>query len=138
MPKPEKPVVRAAGGIVTRVNRRGERQALLIHRPRYNDWSFPKGKCDSDDETYKQASLREVFEETGFRCELRAKLDAVEYVDRLGRPKRVQYWEMKVLDGEFAPNDEVDRIKWLPIDKALDRLTNKRDRRLLRSVDEAA
>ncbi len=130
--------MRAAGGIITRVSGDGERQTLLIHRPRYDDWSFPKGKCDSEEESYKQASLREVLEETGFRCELGAKLEAVEYVDRQGRSKRVQYWEMAVVDGQFAPNDEVDKIKWLPFDRAIDRLTNKRDRRLLEALDKAA
>ncbi len=127
-------VVRAAGGLVTRLNGDGDTEVLLVHRPRYDDWSFPKGKCESADETYKQAALREVREETGFRCRLGAKLETVRYVDRRGRPKRVHYWEMSIRDGAFEVNDEVDRVKWLTVSRAADKLTHKRDRKLLATL----
>ncbi len=129
--------VRAGGGVVTRLGKSGKRQILLVHRPHRSDWSFPKGKCDSPDESLKAAALREVAEETGFRCALGRKLPAVDYIDRNGNPKIVQYWEMAVLDGSFKKNDEVDAIEWLSFNKAMARLTHRRDRRLLEALFEA-
>ena len=119
---------------MTRLDKRGQRQVLIIHRPRTDGWSFPKGKCDTDDETPKQAALREVLEETGYRCVIGRRLSPVEYDDRRQRRKRVHYWEMTVLDGEFVPNDEVDRARWVSFDRAFEKLTHKRDRRLLTEV----
>ena len=130
--------VRAGGGIVTRLGKSGKRQVLLVHRPHRADWSFPKGKCDSPDESFKAAALREVAEETGFRCAVGQKLPPVTYVDRNGNPKVVQYWEMAVLDGSFTKNDEVEAIEWLSYSKALARLTHGRDRRLLQAMFETA
>lgn len=128
--------IRGGGGVVTRLDSHGRREVLIIHRPASKDWSFPKGKCDGDEETYKQAALREVFEETGFRCATGSKLNPVEYRDRRGRMKRLQYWEMAVLDGEFVSNDEVDRAKWVTFARAFEKLTHKRDRRLLSEVHD--
>ncbi len=129
-------VIRAGGGVVTRLDRHGRREVLIIHRPRSKDWSFPKGKCDSHDESYKAAALREVLEETGYRCAIGNRLTPVEYNDRQGRRKRVHYWEMAVLEGSFTPNEEVDRAKWVTFARAFEKLSHKRDRRLLAEVQE--
>ena len=121
--------VRAAGGIVVRRAKKGPK-VLLIHRPDYNDWSFPKGKLD-DGEKFKEAALREVKEETGFRCKAhKPSLPSLEYVDRNKRTKEVRYWLMTVLSGKFAPNDEVDLIAWVRWDKVEERLTYAKDRKL--------
>ena len=125
-------VVRAAGGIVVRSDGDAE-QVLLVHRPRYDDWSFPKGKL-SDGELEETAALREVEEETGLRCRLDRHVGAVTYTDRMGRPKIVRYWTMTPLDGAFEPGDEVDAVRWLSAPDALDVLTYVHDRDLLESV----
>ena len=130
-------VVVAAGGIVTRVTDKGRTRVLLVHRPAYDDWSFPKGKVDSG-ETEKQAAVREVLEETGVDVELGEELGTVEYVDPNGTRKIVRYWAMESLGGEFTTNSEVDEIKWMSRRKALDVLSHERDRALLRSTMKPA
>ena len=122
-------LVRAAGGVVIRPGRGGDRVAV-IHRPRYDDWTFPKGKLAAD-ETLETAALREVEEETGLVCELGEELGSVSYTDRHGRPKTVRYWRMEVCDGEFRPNREVSELRWLPPDQAADQLSFDRDREIL-------
>lgn len=132
-PEPDAPeIIVAAGGIVTRVNE-GRTEVLLVHRPRYDDWSFPKGTVD-DGERDLDAAIREVLEETGMRVEIGAELSPIEYVDQRGRPKVVRYWTMSAMGGEFTPNVEVDEIRWLPHSDALDLLSYDRDRALLRST----
>ncbi|HSM01410.1 MAG TPA: polyphosphate kinase 1 [Acidimicrobiia bacterium] len=128
--------VLAAGGIVSRTDEDG-RRILLVHRPRYDDWSFPKGKVD-DGETAAEAALREVAEETGYQASLGDHVGVVEYPDRTGRPKIVHYWAMTVENGAFAPNAEVDEIAWLDTGSALDRLTYERDRAVLRAAGGAS
>ena len=115
----------AAGGIVERDGR-----IVVVHRPKYDDWSLPKGKLVPG-ETFEAAALREVHEETGLRCALREELTPVEYTDPKGRPKTVRYWRMDVLEGEFEPNDEVDELRWLGLDDALACLTYDHDRDLV-------
>ena len=115
----------AAGGVI----RRGDRVAV-VHRPKYDDWTFPKGKLDPG-EGFEAAALREVEEETGLRCELGDELAATAYVDSKGRTKLVRYWEMTPVGGEFAPGDEVDELRWLPPHEARELLTYDRDRELL-------
>jgi 8-oxo-dGTP diphosphatase len=109
-----------------------ETQVLLVHRPRYDDWSLPKGKA-LDGESDEDCALREVREETGLECELGAELPTVSYASK-GRPKRVRYWLMEPLAGEFAPHREVDEIAWLGLSEAGKRLTYEHDRSLLESV----
>lgn len=120
--------VRAAGGIVRR-----DGEVLLIHRPKYDDWSFPKGKLD-DGESWEDAAVREVEEETGLRCSLGPELASTSYTDSRGRPKVVRYWLMRPESGEFEPTDEVDAIAWLSHEDAAARLSYERDRELLESV----
>lgn len=123
------PLVRAAGGVVVR--RVGdEDEVLLVHRPRYDDWTFPKGKCDPG-EGDEEAALREVLEETGFRCLLGSELASIDYTDRRGRPKQVRYWAMSVVEGVFVANDEVDEIRWVDPGTARQLLSYPRDLCLL-------
>jgi 8-oxo-dGTP pyrophosphatase MutT (NUDIX family) len=120
------PEVRAAGGIVAR-----DEDVLVVHRPKYDDWTFPKGKAE-EGESDEDCALREVLEETGLRCALEEELGATHYVDAKGRPKRVRWWRMRPLaDDGFTANDEVDELRWVDRDAAADLLTYPRDRALL-------
>jgi 8-oxo-dGTP diphosphatase len=127
-------VIRAAGGVVLRRSRSGETEVAVIHRPAYDDWTFPKGKVEPD-ERPEDAALREVREETGLRCELVRPIGCTAYVDRRGRDKVACYWEMEVRGGRFKPGIEVDRMLWLTVDEAARRLTYGRDRTLLVQQD---
>lgn len=122
----------AAGGLVWR--RRGDGiEVLVVHRPKYGDWSFPKGRLD-DGESLLECALREVEEETGFVCNVGRKLPQVVYVKPGGRNKQVALWAMSVVDGEFHPNGEVDKIKWVPIAKVRKRLTYPGDAQMVESL----
>lgn len=109
----------------------GDLELCLVHRPKYDDWSFPKGKLKQGEEPLAGA-LREVEEETGFRCEPGSRLPTAHYVAN-GRPKQVSYWAAEAGEGHFVPNHEVDRVRWLSPAAARERLTQLRDRYL---VDE--
>src|SRR5262245_62687058 len=85
--------VRAAGGVVVRQGENGAPEVLIVHRPAYDDWSFPKGKCE-DGESEEEAAVREVEEETGLKCRLERELTTTRYRDARGRPKTVRYWEI--------------------------------------------
>jgi len=125
-------VVRAAGGVVVGSDGR----LGLVHRPRYDDWSLPKGKL-FDGEDPLEGALREVEEETGFRWVAGPFLDRVSYPDRHGRPKVVDYWLLQPVTGSFLPNDEVDELRWLEHADAQRLLTYERDRELARKGVEA-
>ena len=124
--------VRAAGGIVLR-GEGPDRSVALVHRPRYDDWSFPKGRLDADEDE-ATAALREVEEETGLRCRLGPSVGAVTYRDRRGRAKVVRYFRMDADGGRFTPNREVDELRWVPIEAAAGLLSYAHDRSLLRQV----
>ena len=104
----------------------GTLKVLLVHRPRYDDWSLPKGKLE-DGESAFDAARREVLEETGLRCKCRYELSEVRYRDRKGRPKRVRYWTMEPTSGTFEANDEVDEVRWVAVDDARHWLTYPHD-----------
>ena len=121
--------VRAAGGVVRR-----DGDVLVIHRPKYDDWSFPKGKLE-EGESWEDAAVREVEEETGFRCSLGPEVGSTSYTDSHGRPKVARYWLMQAEAGEFEATDEVDEIAWLSPADARERLSYDHDRRLLREIE---
>ena len=125
--------VLAAGGVPTRIAAAGGIEVLLVHRPKYDDWTLPKGKLDAG-EGWEDAAVREVEEETGLDVALGSELPSTEYRDRYGRLKQVRYWAMDVSGGEFRPNREVDEVRWLPIDAAKDLLTYRRDRDVLNAL----
>jgi 8-oxo-dGTP diphosphatase len=107
----------------------------VIHRPRYDDWSLPKGKLDPG-ESFEDGAVREVLEETGVRGRIVAELDPTSYVDRKGRDKLVRWYRM-ALEAEpdaFVPNDEVDELRWLTPAEARDVLTYDHDRALIGTV----
>ncbi len=122
----------AAGGVVWRTGTTGQPEMLLVHRPKYDDWTFAKGKLDPG-ENSETAAVREVEEETGLRCVLGQELCTTRYLDRKGRVKAVRYWAMTVVGGAFTPNDEVDETCWLDIEAARGRLSYGRDEAVLDS-----
>jgi 8-oxo-dGTP pyrophosphatase MutT (NUDIX family) len=144
--EPHQAAVRAAGGIVRRPlagrSRIGQwlrprYEIVLVHRPRYDDWSLPKGKPDGD-ERDEDTALREVEEETGLRCALGAPVGETRYEDSRGRDKVVRYWLMEPPEGAraapFVPNREVDEVRWLQPDAAVTLLTYPHDQELLQGL----
>jgi 8-oxo-dGTP diphosphatase len=126
--------VRAAGGVILRPREGGGVEVCVVHRPRYDDWSLPKGKLDRR-ESFEQAALREVYEETGLRCRLRQELEPVRYTDARGRPKLVRYWLMDIAqDTGFLPGEEVDELRWLELPAAAGLLTYDHDREIVASL----
>jgi 8-oxo-dGTP diphosphatase len=130
------PEVAAAGGVVLR-DGTGGKQVAVVHRPRYDDWSLPKGKLEAG-EDWSDAALREVEEETGLRCELGPELAPARYRDRKGRDKLVRWWLMRPLEGRFAATDEVDELRWLDPGAALALLDYDHDRELVRALSDGA
>jgi 8-oxo-dGTP diphosphatase len=134
MTMPAAESVRAAGGVVVRRDPDGRIRVSLVHRPRYDDWSLPKGKL-GEGEGWEDAALREVLEETGLECRLGEELPAVEYVDGEGRRKLVRYWLMTPAPDEaaapFEATDEVDEMRWCERSEAVSLLTYERDRATL-------
>lgn len=121
--------VRAAGGVILR-----DGKICLAHRPRYDDWSLPKGKLDPG-ETFERAALREVEEEVQLRCVLDEELPSARYRDNKGRSKLVRWWRMSIVeDLGFSPNEEVDEVRWLKPKKALELLSYEHDRELVQSL----
>jgi 8-oxo-dGTP diphosphatase len=126
--------IHAAGGVVTRPAANGDFEILVVHRPKYDDWSFPKGKLDPG-ETFEHGAIREVEEETGVRCELGAELRSHRYVDRNGRDKLVRYWMMTVVEAQpREPDDEVDEVRWVAARDAPALLSYHADHELVAAV----
>jgi len=128
----------AAGGIVID-KETGTPRVLLVHRPSYDDWSFPKGKLEPG-ETIEEAALREVREETGLDCRIIRKLATLRYRHRTRkegrlRPKAVHYFLMETVRGAVrVAGEEVDRAEWVDFDEAAGRLSYEQDRKLLASL----
>ncbi|HKH16700.1 MAG TPA: NUDIX hydrolase [Solirubrobacteraceae bacterium] len=156
---PEAAEVKASGGVVWRRAPGGEVELVVVHRPRYDDWSLPKGKLHPG-EAWEQAALREVEEEVGLRCRLGEELPAVAYRDNKGRAKAVRYWLMQPDEGSgeasaggeapgrdrkasgrgrsaasFTPNDEVDEMRWVDVAAAAALLSYPHDAELVRVVE---
>lgn len=121
--------IRAAGCVLWRCDADDGLEIALVHRPHHDDWSHPKGKLDTG-ESFPEAAVREVAEETGMSCALGPELPTAHYRVR-GRAKVVRYWAAEATGGVFEPNHEVDELLWLPADKARTRLTHDTDRTLL-------
>lgn len=129
--RPPKDSIWAAGCVVTRPRENGEPEYLIIHRPRYDDWSLPKGKLDKG-ETFVDAALREVEEETRVRGKKLRPIGAVGYITKAGNPKVVRWWlaQPKKIK-PFKQNSEVDKIKWVRYEKAIKKLKYANDRTVL-------
>ena len=114
--------------------RRRAHEVLIVHRPAYDDWSFPKGKLERG-ESDEEAAAREVEEETGLRCRLERELPETRYVDARGRAKTVRYWLMTPIGGRLAADNEIDEARFVPVAEALALLTYERDRELLAALE---
>jgi 8-oxo-dGTP diphosphatase len=132
-------VVRAAGGVVRRPGTNGRSEYAIVHRPRYDDWSLPKGKADPGEHD-EDTARREVEEETGVRCRLGPELSPVSYVDRRGRPKSVRYWLMEPEHpgdlGSFRPTEEIDEVRWCSAADAGKLLSHDHDRILIIEAED--
>jgi 8-oxo-dGTP diphosphatase len=122
-------LIRAAGGVVYRFIENGRIEIACIYREARGDWTFPKGKLD-EGETFEQAALREVLEETGLHCTIERFVGTTNYTHRKGKPKIVAYYLMSVNGGAFEPNEEVDELVWLDFEKVRAHLTWDRDQEL--------
>jgi 8-oxo-dGTP diphosphatase len=129
-------VVRAAGGLVVRDGPAGL-EVLVVHRPKYRDWTFPKGKA-VDGESDEDCAVREVEEETGLLCELEDELPSTTYTGPGGLPKRVRYWRMRPVAGELVFEHEVDDARWATAEEAAALLTHARDAELLDALRSLA
>jgi 8-oxo-(d)GTP phosphatase len=128
MPPADDGPIRAAGAVLTD----GELVAV-VHRPKYDDWTLPKGKLEPGEDDVA-AALREVWEETGHHGEIERDLGTISYeVERRGEilPKVVRYYVMRAGEGEFVPDAEVDELRWLARDEAMELLSYARDRDVL-------
>lgn len=127
-----RPTIWAAGAVVYRM-RDGKPELLLAHRPRYNDWSIPKGKLDRG-ESFKSCAEREVFEESGASGVVEQAIGTVGYVTPAGNNKVVRYWLLRAKDISFKANAEVDKVRWMRPRRALAKATYGRDVRLLEAA----
>jgi 8-oxo-dGTP diphosphatase len=131
LPPSPPPEVHAAGGVVRRNG-----GVMIVHRPKYDDWTFPKGKLE-EGESFEDAALREVLEETGWTCDLGRELQPTRYTDDRGREKLVRWWEMwsKPSGRErWQPGDEVDDVLWVPLSEVDSLLTYESERSLAAEV----
>jgi 8-oxo-dGTP diphosphatase len=123
----ESDVILAAGGVIRRLNDENEHEVLLVHRPRYDDWSWPKGKCEPG-ESLIDCAIREVEEETGILTEVGPVLCILTYLDQLKRTKTVTYFALTIVAiGEHQPNDEIDELAWVRLQDVDQWLTARDD-----------
>ncbi len=127
--------LRAAGGLVLRLTPKGRIKVLVVHRPSYDDWGLPKGKLDPG-ESDEEAAVREVLEETGYRCRIVAPLDQTEHETKRG-PKTVAWFAMRPLPNSpgFVPNEEIDEIRWLSPGQAAATVDYENDKRLIKTAN---
>lgn len=127
------PLIKAAGGIIERSTAEGS-EIVVIHRTRYgSEWCLPKGKVEND-ESWEEAALREVNEETGFDCSITEFVDGITYLVN-DKPKVVLFWKMHLSGSqEFIPNDEVDKLEWLKPEKAVSRLQHMEEIALIKQA----
>jgi 8-oxo-dGTP diphosphatase len=128
-------VIAAAGGAVWRRTAHGELETALVHRPRYDDWSLPKGKHD-EGEALVETAVREVAEETGLSVVVGRRSVRTHYPVE-GGTKRVDYWLMEAVGGHFEPGDETDELRWLALDDASALVTHAHDRAVLADLARA-
>jgi 8-oxo-dGTP diphosphatase len=134
VPEWEDGAVRASGGVPVRLGDNGL-EVLVVHRPQYDDWTFPKGKREPG-ETDEECAIREVEEETGLVCVLEEELPSTSYVDGKGRAKLVRYWRMRPLSEEVRLEHEADEARWVVPREAERLLTYERDRAVLAEVSD--
>ncbi len=126
--------VRASGAVVWRWGADGEPEFLLVHRPRYDDWSLPKGKQEAG-ETAEQCAVREVWEETGVTGALGPAMPAARYIDQRGRAKLVAYWLLQAQNQRPRPPDaEVDELRWVGASRAVEMVHYAHDGALVRAA----
>jgi len=126
--------VRAAGGVVVRRGRDGPLELVVVHRPKYDDWTLPKGKLLPGEDEF-HAAVRELEEETGLRCILGPEVGIVEYVAN-GSPKTARFWLAVAPEGDLAPTDEIDEARWVPVGDAAEVVSYDRDRQVVRRAAE--
>lgn len=125
-----KDLIRAAGGVLYRIVNGGRCEVACVYREARGDWTFPKGKLDVG-ESFEDAALREVVEETGITAVVDGFIGSTNYTHRKGRPKIVAYYLMRGVAGSFEPNEEVDELRWVLLDEVADLLTWDRDKELV-------
>ena len=128
-------VIRAAGGVVWE-GEPWQSRIAVIYRNHYNDWCLPKGKLEAG-ESFEEAAIREIKEETGCIVQLHSFAGDVHYQVK-GRPKIVKYWHFTLVgEPRFQPNEEVARLEWISVDEALERLDYESERQFLERRPEA-
>jgi 8-oxo-dGTP pyrophosphatase MutT (NUDIX family) len=127
--RPAERLVLAAGGAVWRTRADGVLETVVVHRPKYDDWSLPKGKLDPDEHALS-AAVREVGEEAGLTVVAGRRSVRAQYAIDEGQ-KQVDYWLMQAVGGEFEPNSEVDEVRWLPLREAAGLVSHDHDRAVL-------
>lgn len=127
---PPKESIWAAGCVVARIGRNGDPEYLIVHRPRYHDWTLPKGKNDKG-ETLLETALRELKEETGIKGRKPRLIGSVGYITKTDNAKVVRWWLVKGGKEDFTPNSEVDKARWVSLKKGRRKLTYRNDRKVL-------
>jgi 8-oxo-dGTP diphosphatase len=126
------PVIKAAGGILQRSTPRGD-EVMVVYRKRHQDWTLPRGKV-KDGESFQEAAMREVQEETGCSCRIGNYLGTISYSDN-GVPKVVLFWKMLLIEDKGTKNnEEIGEALWLQVPGAIERLTHAQEKALLSRV----